>query len=207
MNKPESSRPNVSVDDLKQAATYGTEAFLSRDYAEAEKDLLWPKVWQVAERLEVIPNLSDFFTYDVGDESIVVVRIAEGSGGDALRAYCNVCPHRGRQLVDTADGVNSVTGNRRNFLCAFHGWTYDLEGKNTYILDQQDWQGAPDAECTSLAKLKLDTWGGWVWITMDPRAEPLEQFLGVAGRILPHFRLDRMRYKWRQWVVYPPPTT
>ena len=114
---------------------------------------------------------------------------------------------RGRQLVDTPDGVNSVTGNRRNFICAFHGWTYDLEGKNTFVLDKQDWQGALDAECTSLAKLKLDTWGGWVWITMSPQAEPLEQFLGVAGRILPHFRLDRMRYKWRQWVVYPPPTT
>lgn len=203
MNKPENMPGGLAVGDLEQALTYGTEAFLSREYAEAEKELLWPRVWQMAERLEVIPKLGDFFTYNVGDESIVVVRVAEGSGGDALRAYYNVCPHRGRQLVDTPDGVNSVTGNRRNFICAFHGWTYDLEGANTFILDKQDWKGALTPECTSLSKLKLDTWGGWVWITMNPDSEPLVDYLGDAGRILSHFQLDRMRYKWRQWVVYP----
>ena len=203
MNKPGTTQPNLTVEDLEQAVTYGTQAFLSREYAEAEKELLWPRVWQMAERIEVIPGLGDFFTYNVGDESIIVVRVAEGSSGDALRAYYNVCPHRGRQLVDTPDGVNSVTGNRRNFICAFHGWTYDLEGKNTFVLDPQDWKGALDAECTSLSKLRVDTWGGWVWITMNPDSEPLEEFLGDAGRILSHFQLDRMRYKWRQWVVYP----
>lgn len=202
MNKPENMPCGLAVGDLEQALTYGTEAFLSREYAEAEKELLWPRVWQMAERLEVNPKLGDFFTYNVGDESIVVVRVAEGSGGDALRAYYNVCPHRGRQLVDTPDGVNSVTGNRRNFICAFHGWTYDLEGANTFILDKQDWKGALTPECTSLSKLKLDTWGGWVWITMNPDSEPLVDYLGDAGRIVSHFQLDRMRYKWRQWVVY-----
>lgn len=115
MNKPENMPCGLAVEDLEQALTYGTEAFLSREYAEAEKELLWPRVWQMAERLEVIPELGDFFTYNVGDESIIVVRVSEdsgpeGSGGDALRAYYNVCPHRGRQLVDTPDGVNSVTG-------------------------------------------------------------------------------------------------
>ncbi len=64
----------------------------------------------------------------------------------SFRAFHNVCPHRGRQLVSVPDGVHSVRGNnRKNFICGFHGWTFDPEGKNTYILDPQDWKGGADA--------------------------------------------------------------
>lgn len=200
MNKPEKfSVHNVSVEDLEEPVTYGVEAFLSKEYAEAEKERLWPKVWQVADREEVIPNVGDFFTYNVADDSIIVIRTAP----DTIKAFHNVCAHRGRQLIDTPDDCNSVTGNRKNFICGFHGWTYDLEGRSTYILDEQDWKGQLNPECTSLTHVKVDTWGGWIFINMDPDCEPLMDFLGDAGRILSHFQLEKMRYKWRQWVVYP----
>ena len=66
--------------------------------------------------------------------------------------------------------------NRKNFVCGFHGWTYDLDGKNTYILDQQDWKGALTPEMTCLSEVKVDTWGGWIFINMDPG-------LRVAARV------------------------
>lgn len=195
MNKPTS----ISVEELAKPLTYSTEAFLSKEYAEAEKERLWPKVWQLVERVEDFKAVGDFVTYDICDDSIIVIKTGENS----FNAFHNVCPHRGRQLIDTPGGVHSVRGNRRNFICGFHGWTYDTDGKNTYILDPQDWQGALTPENTCLSKVKVDTWGGWVWINMDPDAEPLVDFLGDAGRILSYFDMDKMRYKWRKWVIYP----
>jgi phenylpropionate dioxygenase-like ring-hydroxylating dioxygenase large terminal subunit len=185
--------------DDEIAVTYGTEAFLSPEYAALEKERLWPRVWQMAGRVEDIPKVGDFFTYEIADESILIVRTA----ADTIKAYYNVCAHRGRQLVSVTADQNGARGNARNFICAFHGWTYDLEGKNTYILDQDDWHGALTPDCTSLTSVRCDTWGGFVYIDMREEGESLTEFLGDAGRVLSHFELDRMRYKWRQWCVYP----
>ncbi len=193
----------LTDEDLGEPLTYPVDAFISRDYAEKEKELLWPKVWNMAARLEDIPNVGDFITYNIADDSIVIVRIGEGDKD--LRAYHNVCPHRGRQLVNTPDDVNCVTGTKKNFVCGFHGWTYDIEdGRNTYILDKDDWKGALDKkERTCLSTVKVDTWCGWIYINMDPDCEPLLDFLGEVDRILSPYQFEKMRYKWRQWAIYP----
>jgi phenylpropionate dioxygenase-like ring-hydroxylating dioxygenase large terminal subunit len=89
-------------------------------------------------------------------------------------------------------------------VCGFHGWTFNHQGENTNILDKQDWKGALDDKArTCLSDLKVDTWGGWIYINMDPNCEPLLDFLGEVDRILSPFQFDKMRYKWRQWAVYP----
>ena len=93
---------NVSVEDLAEPVTYPVEAFLSPDYARAEADKLWAKVWQMAGRVEEVPEIGNFITYDIGDDSILVVR----SSAETLKAYHNVCPHRGRRLVDTRADEN-----------------------------------------------------------------------------------------------------
>lgn len=189
----------LTDEDLAEPLTYPVDAFISPEYAKAEKDLLWPKVWQMAARLEDIPQIGDFITYNIGDESFVIIRSAE----DTIRAFYNVCPHRGRQLVNTPDDVNCVKGRKKNFVCGFHGWTFNKEGENIFILDEENWKGVIDKELTCLSQVKVDTWGGWIYINMDPDCEPLVEFLGEAGRILSHFQFEKMRYKWRQWAVYP----
>ncbi len=190
--------------DREVQSTYPVEAFLSRDYLEREKSLLWPKVWQMAERLEDFPNIGDWITYNVADESVIIVRVAEGDEAEGFRAFHNVCPHRGRQLISTPDGVHSVRGNaRKNFVCGFHGWTYDLNGTNSYIRDPQDWHGVLSPEMTCLSAVNLGVWGGFIYINMDPDCEAFESFMGRAGEILSHFEIDKMRYKWRQWAIYP----
>ena len=195
MNNP----ANVTAEDLEKPVTYGVEAFTSPEYAKAERDKLWPKIWQMAGRLEEVPEVGNFITYNILDDSIIIVRTA----ADTLKAYYNVCPHRGRQLINTPDNENRACGTKKNFVCGFHGWTYNLEGKNTYILDSDDWKGALTEERTSLSELKVDCWGGWIFINMDPDCEPLIDFLGDAARILQPFEFEKMRYKWRQWVIYP----
>ncbi|MEW9855597.1 aromatic ring-hydroxylating oxygenase subunit alpha [Novosphingobium sp. M1R2S20] len=190
--------------DDERPVTYGSEAFHSTDYLAAEKKLLWPKIWQMVERETDIPSPGDWLTYDVGDDSIIVVRMEDG----ALRAFHNVCPHRGRQLISVPDmlpgKVHSVRGNnRKNFVCGFHGWTFNLEGNNTYILDPQDWGGRLTPDMTCLSEVRVDTWGGFIYINMDPHCAPLREWMGRAGELLDYFELDKMRYKWRQWAIYP----
>lgn len=207
---------NISADvmDREVMVTYPTEAFLSKEYLQAEKRLLWPKIWQMVERETDLPNPGDWMTYDVAEEPVVILRKGDGT----LKAFHNVCPHRGRQLVSVPDmppsarspgPVHDVRGkNRRNFVCGFHGWTFDTDGNNTYILDQQDWGGNETGggltrDMTCLSEVKVDTWGGYIYINMDPEAVSLKTWMGRAGEILDHFDLAGMQYKWRQWAIYP----
>lgn len=194
-NKP----ANIEVEDLAEPLTYGVEAFTSTEYARAEADRLWAKVWQMAGRLEEIPEVGDYITYEIGDDSILIVRNAS----DSIKAFHNVCPHRGRRLVSTAPGSNGTCGSKKRFVCGFHGWTFDLDGKNTFVLDPQDWKGALNEERTSLSPVKVDTWGGWIYINMDPNSVSLREFLEPAAGVLDPFQFEKMRYKWRQWVIYP----
>jgi nitrite reductase/ring-hydroxylating ferredoxin subunit len=189
---------NVSVEDLEEPVTYPVEAFVSPEYARAEADRLWSRVWQVAGRVEEIPKPGDYITYEIGEDSILIVRTAATS----IKAYHNVCPHRGRRLIDTPPGENRACGNRKAFVCGFHGWTYNLDGKNTYVLDKEDWKGVLDEKRTSLCEVKVDTWGGWLFINMDSSAVSLREYLEPAAGFLDPFEFAKMRYKWRQWVIF-----
>jgi phenylpropionate dioxygenase-like ring-hydroxylating dioxygenase large terminal subunit len=189
---------NISVDDLAEPLTFPVEAYISEDYARAEGDKLWSRVWQHAGRVEEIPNVGDYLTYDIGPDSIVIVR----SAPDTLKAFHNVCSHRGRRLIDAPPGAQCAHGHKKGFVCGFHGWRYDLDGNCTFKLDEPDWKGALSEKRTRLSEVKVDTWGGWIFINMDPNCVPLRQFLEPAASILDPFEFAKMRYKWRQWVIF-----
>jgi phenylpropionate dioxygenase-like ring-hydroxylating dioxygenase large terminal subunit len=189
---------NVGVEELSEPLTFPVEAYLSQEYARAEGDRLWSKVWLHAARVEEIPDVGDYVTFDVGEDSIVIVR----SAPDTIRAYHNVCSHRGRRLVDTPPGAQCAHGRKKMFVCGFHGWRYDLDGKCTFKLDEPDWKGKLTEERTRLNEVKADTWGGWIFINMDPNCVPLREYLEPAASILDPFEFAKMRYKWRQWVIF-----
>ena len=168
------------------------EAFVSEEYARAENDKLWSKVWQVACRVEEIPKVGDYVTYDILDESIIVVRTAP----DKISAYYNVCQHRGRRLTEGS-------GHAALFRCRFHGWSWNLKGENTFVLDPQDWGDCLTPRNLHLSEVKVDTWGGWVWVNMDPNCKSLKEYLEPAVSMLFPFELEKMRYRWRQWLYFP----
>ncbi|PTU30765.1 aromatic ring-hydroxylating oxygenase subunit alpha [Stenotrophobium rhamnosiphilum] len=194
MNKP----TNLGIEDLTEPLTYSAESFLSRDYAKEEGNKLWAKVWQHAGRVEEIPEVGNFITYNVGDDSILIVRTA----ADTIKAYHNVCSHRGRQLVDTPPEAHSACGKRTQFVCGFHAWRYDLDGNCTHKLDEGDWKGTLTDVRTHLGEVKVDTWGGWLFINMDANAAPLHEYLDPVTKTLGPFSMEKMRYKWRQWVIF-----
>ena len=196
MNK----QSDIVLEDLSEPVTFPADAYICPEYAAAEADRLWARVWQHAGRVEDIPAVGDFITYEIANDSILIVRAAP----DAIKAYHNVCPHRGRRLVSTPKGSNGVRGNAKQhaFFCGFHGWSFDLGGRNTHVLDRDDWQGTLTDERTCLTEVKVDTWGGWIWINMDPDCGPLREYLEPAAGILDPFRFEQMRYRFRQWTVF-----
>jgi phenylpropionate dioxygenase-like ring-hydroxylating dioxygenase large terminal subunit len=177
---------------------HGVEAYVSPEYARAERDRLWRRTWQQVGRVEEIPEVGSYLTYDVLDDSILIVRTAP----DRLRAYYNVCSHRGRRLVDTPGGAKRARGKQGHFVCGYHAWRYDLEGRCTHIREKEDWKGALTDERTRLGEVQVDTWGGWIWINMDPGCPPLREYLEPAASLLEPFQLQNMRYRWRRWGVF-----
>lgn len=171
--------------------TLRAENYLSRDFARGENEHLWSKVWLVAGRVEELAEVGDFLTFNIANESIVVAR-----GKNGLVAYHNVCPHRGRRL---ADGC----GRSSQFRCRYHGWTFNLEGKNTQVLDREDWGGALDDERLDLWPVRVDSWAGFIWICMDPEGESLAEYLETIPEHLDPFELEEMRYRWRVELHLP----
>lgn len=168
------------------------EAYISPEYAREERDKLWAKAWQVACREEEIPEVGDYVTYEILDQSVIVVRTAP----DTILAHHNVCMHRGRRLTEGC-------GKTGRFICKFHGWQWDITGENVNILNAEDFQGAVNSENSALSPVKCDTWGGYVFINFDPQSESLQEFLDPVPHWLNPFQIERMRYRWRQWLYFP----
>lgn len=182
----------VQSDLPETAVILPVEAYVSEAYARAENERLWGKVWQVACREEDILKVGDYYTYEILDESVIVVR----SAPDTISAYYNVCLHRGRRLT-------TGCGNAKKFHCKFHGWQWHLNGENARVLDIDDWGGALTPDNLRMGKVKVDTWGGYIFINLDPNCESLQKFLDPVPHWLDPFELDKMRYRWRQWLYVP----
>ena len=184
--------------DIERSVVIGPEAYVSPDYARAEQDRLWRKVWLQAGRMEDIPEVGDFVTYDILTDSVIIVR----TSSDEIRAYHNVCPHRGRRLIDTPPGQRNARGSRKSIVCGYHGWTFGIDGKNTYVEHEADWNGSLCGGRADLGTVKVDTWGGWLWINLDPASGPLADYLDPAARMLDPYQLHNMRPRWRKWIVF-----
>src|SRR5216684_3967185 len=167
------------------AAFISKDNYLSQEFLNLEKKNLWPKTWQVACRLEEIPKFGDFVTYDVADDSIIVVRSHENT----VKDYHNTCPHRGNQLTEGC-------GRKQAFVCRYHGWTYNLDGRCISVQDAGDYGETLKLADLRLIECKVDTWGGFVFINMDPTCEPLAEFLHPIQEYLDPFEYENLRYRW-----------
>ncbi len=140
--------------------------YTSAEFHQLEVEKVWKKVWQMACRKEDIPVVGDHITYDIAGMSILVVR----STNTEIKAFMNVCPHRGRLLKESP-------GRSTEIRCAFHGFAWELSGHLKQVPCQWDFPRLVEGEW-SLPEVQVGFWGGFVFINMDPDCEPLESFLG-----------------------------
>ena len=162
--------------------TISTERYTCPDYAARERELLWLKVWQFAGRVDELPKAGDWKVYTIYDKSFIIVRGKD----EKLRGFVNACRHRGNVLCQG-------TGNaKRGFLCQYHLWSYDLEGKLKGLLREAE-AGLTNKADNSLIEVPVDTFGGFIFLNPDPDAGPLSDWIGAeAMAILAPYRLDQM---------------
>ncbi len=186
-------------DDLALAETMPARWYTEPRFLALEAEKIFYKTWQPVGRLEDVLRVGDFFSCEVLDQPLVVLRDREGG----LRAFYNVCPHR-------AAVVAQGRGNRKSLQCKYHGWTYGLDGK---LLRAPEFEGVknwqPDEVC--LQPVRVEAWGPWVFVNLDPRAPAMESTYGAIGREIAEagFELDTMRLVERRdylidcnWKVY-----
>ncbi len=140
--------------------------YISTEWAELESDRLWPHVWQMAGTVDHVAEPGDWFEYQVGWLSVVVVRGDDG----ALRAFQNVCRHRGNSLV-CGEG-RSMSELR----CGYHRWCWDLQGTLKEVPSRRGF-GAFRNDELPLIPVQVGTWGPFVFVNLDLGAEPLDAFL------------------------------
>jgi nitrite reductase/ring-hydroxylating ferredoxin subunit len=166
--------------------------YTSPQFAAMEFERLWSRVWQVACREEEISEVGDYCEYVIGDQSILVVR----SAPDLVGAYHNTCLHRGTRLAEGTGHFDNAC-----IRCRYHAWCYDLDGVLTEVIDPEEF--APLPEEIGLARVRVDRWGGFVWVSMDPAAPPLLQYLDPLPDLLAPYHLDRMRIRASFSTVLP----
>ena len=171
----------ASVEDQDFERLVPKQRFTSPEWLQKEYKLLWSRVWQWACREEEIPNVGDYFEYKIGDQSIVIVRDEDKS----LKAYHNVCMHRGTRLVEGKYwwGGPGTTRNFRDWYqcklrCVFHGWAWTLDGEISFMPGAKDF--APcriQKDEVALMPVRCETWEGFVYVNMDMDAEPVLDYL------------------------------
>jgi phenylpropionate dioxygenase-like ring-hydroxylating dioxygenase large terminal subunit len=170
-----------------------SKRYTSRQWLELEYERLWPRVWQMAGREEDIPEVGDFLEYTIGDQSILLVRATP----DTIKAFHNSCMHRGTLLVEGHGNVRDrpcTPGNEDKLQCTFHGWAYNLDGSIHFLPGGSDFAvSCVQKEEIRLREVRVETWGGFVFINMDRAAVPLRDWLGPIPERLAPFGLEKMR--------------
>jgi phenylpropionate dioxygenase-like ring-hydroxylating dioxygenase large terminal subunit len=173
--------------------TLDKERYYTREFMEREWQSLWPRVWLIAGVSSDIPQPGDYFLFEIGHESIIVVRTATG-----VRAYYNVCSHRGSRLV------RAERGSRVRFICPFHSWKYDLDGKLVSITDRETFREEVVCHEPGLVALACEEKAGIVFVSMRDDPPPLERSIGLPDGYLEAYRIDRMkvvRHTRTEWAA------
>lgn len=169
--------------------------YIDPAFARLEYERLWSRVWQAAARLDEIPEAGDYTVYEIGDQSIVLVRVDAAT----VKAYHNVCPHRGTAL---AQGAGHFASNR--IMCPFHGWRWNLAGQNQFVLERQEFCGGQlrDSD-VALRDVEVELFAGFVFINLDPNPQPFDEFMAPVREVIEGLAIGDMHHYW--WKSIPVP--
>ena len=176
---------SLGLDDLgydQAQMQVSTDRYSSREIHEQEIDKIWMRTWQVAGRVDELPNAGDWKEYKFADQSFIVVKGKD----DKIRGFVNACPHRGNPVC------NGAKGHANALVCPFHRWSFNLDG-NLRSVARPDLVGPIDKESLGLPKVSVDTFAGFIFLNPDPDAKPLMDYLGEeAAEYLAPYHLEDM---------------
>ena len=175
---PELGTGPISLDDS-----------ISPDFYELEREHIFRRTWLYMGRVERLPQRGSYFTRElpVANTSVVLARGED----DRIRAFHNICAHRGNKLVWKDSPGKEVQGRTKQFHCRFHGWRFGLDGSLVHHTRPELFPNLDPSKCR-LPEIACEVWEGFVFIHLDPEnREPLRSFLGEMAHGLEGFPYER----------------
>ena len=155
-----------------QARSLPTGFYTSEEYLELEKEEIFRKEWVCVGLVAEIPKCGDYFTTQLLDEPLIVVR-----GQDKkVRVLSNVCRHRSSVIVEGK-------GTTKHFVCPYHAWTYGSDGQLLRAPYMDQVKGF-DVKSCRLPEFKTEVWHGFLYVNLDGKAKPLAPGSRVSSLIL-----------------------
>jgi phenylpropionate dioxygenase-like ring-hydroxylating dioxygenase large terminal subunit len=171
--------------DFRGSEPIKAERYTSEAYFRAENEKMWPNVWQWAAREEDIPQPGDLTVYENAGRSYLVIRQAD----DSVRAFHNVCLHRGRKLRTEDGSVGQLQ-------CPFHGFTWNTDGTLKHVPCRWDFPHLKD-EQMKLPEAQVSRWGGYIFLREHAEGPTLEEYLAPLPE---HFK--RWRHEECSTVIW-----
>lgn len=169
------------------------DRYWSREFADREWEHMWKRIWHVGGRVSQLEEAGDFIVHNFKHESVIMVQQEDGS----IRAFFNVCQHRGNRLVNVTEG-----GVADSFTCPYHAWKWGIDGTLKDVQDPEDFARGNPCGKLRLSELPCETWGGFVWYSFDRNAPPLSEYLAPIPDLMAHRDLaDWTRVVWRRLRV------
>jgi len=193
---PELGRGPISLDDC-----------VSSDFFEQEKEHVFRKNWLYVARVEQLPKKGSYITRElpVLGTSVLLVRGRD----DVIRAFHNICPHRGNKLVWQDDPFRETQGTTPLLRCRFHGWQFDLDG-SLIKPSRQDLLLDFDGSNCRVPPIQCEVWEGFVFINLDAEnTRSVRDFLGEFARGIEGYPFEgpHQVYKFRaelqcNWKIF-----
>jgi nitrite reductase/ring-hydroxylating ferredoxin subunit len=167
---------------------------VSPEFYELEREAIFKRAWLNVGRVEDLPKQGSHFTKEIAiaKASVVVVRGKD----DEVRAFHNVCRHRGNKLVWNDDPRDETKGFCRQFTCKYHGWRYDLDGSLAFVQQEGEFFDL-DKNDFGLAPVHCDVWNGFIFINLDPEpGQTLREFLGPMITALDDYPFGKLTERY-----------
>lgn len=168
-----------------------TGRYIDPAFTRMEYERLWSRVWQFAARLDELPEVGDYTRYDIGDQSVMLVR----SSADTIKAYHNACPHRGTELA-----LGAGCFKDHAIRCPFHGWRWDLEGRNQFVMERHEFRnGKLQDSDVALREVSVEVFAGFIFINLDRNPPSFDEFIAPVRGFIDDLAIGEMHhYWWRQ---------
>jgi phenylpropionate dioxygenase-like ring-hydroxylating dioxygenase large terminal subunit len=173
------------------------EDSISPEHYELEREAIFRRTWLNVGRVEQLPKNGSYFTkeLDSAKTSVIVSRDNDGE----VRAFHNICRHRGNKLVWNDFPKEEVAGSCRQFTCKYHGWRYGLKGDLNFVQQESEFFDL-DKSQFGLAPVRAEVWEGFIFVNFDNEdTTPLAEYMGEMGKGIEGYPFHKMTqaYKYR----------
>jgi phenylpropionate dioxygenase-like ring-hydroxylating dioxygenase large terminal subunit len=139
---------------------------------------IFKRSWLNVGRVERLPRRGSYFTKELAAAGTSLILVNDG---ERVRAFHNLCRHRGNKLVWNDFPGEEVAGSCRQFTCKYHAWRYSLAGELTFVQQEGEFFDL-DKDSYGLVGVRCEVWEGFVFVNLDPDAEPLVDYLGELAK-------------------------